>query len=138
MVECETSSAEFQEVIIKTSVSDGSEILTSKFTAANYPETWFFQVFRSKGRLACLAYGHSVEESMILSARLTYQDKEWVLDSMKSLKGDGVFVDEAVKREFWRQFAAFKARYLAGKRRGSGVRINMAQSAGPLGGYKAG
>lgn len=76
----------------------------------NYPQTWEFQVKRGSSGLICYAQGYDLQEGFF-NVMLEFKDRKWEIATIAGSQGATEFSKE-VNDEFFRQFAAHKARYL--------------------------
>ena len=79
----------------------------------NYPQTWSFKIKKGNYGLSCYALGHDVASRGIYEITLRWRDKKWEI--ITSTGPDEMSPE--VTNEMYRQFAAYKARYLAKKQR---------------------
>ena len=76
----------------------------------NYPQTWSFNVKRESRGLVCYAQGYDLQEGFF-NVMLAFENKKWVVVKIVGAD-DRQDMSHEVKNEFFRQFAAHKARYL--------------------------
>ena len=76
----------------------------------NYPQTWSFKVKRDGGGLICYAEGYDLKEGFF-NIKLSFENRKWVIVKVEGAQGAKELTQE-VNDEFFRQFAAHKARYL--------------------------
>ena len=91
-----------------------------KQTFMTYPESWVFTIYREKGRLRARGAGRG-QDSEFYESRFEYQDKSWKLKRLAKFGNQNAgisAVSSEIEKEMFRQFAAYKGRYLsaAGKK----------------------
>ena len=96
------------------------------FNFTDYPECWSFRSTRHGGRLAVAAIGLDHENKTdVYESQLLWDGKQrkWELDFLVNGEDETSPVPEHVKKEMFRQFAAYKARWLSAKRKGEAERL---------------
>ena len=87
-------------------------------TFETYTERWKFKIYRDKGYLRARGTGHDLKWGEFESL-FQYQDKAWKLKRLVNVDCQQGEVPGEVEKEMFREFAAYKARYLAASGRKS-------------------
>jgi len=94
---------------------DGSAVQEQQelFTHEDYPERWSFRIKRHRGHLTANGLGtHDGMDGHVFEVELEFVGSAWVLKFIHEYGAEKSEVPGEVEKEMFRQFTAFKARFL--------------------------